>query len=192
MLSNISIVIICDRGEGSATNLVNNLSVHFTDIILIYNINNTDKIIEFNSKKIHFNNKNNSLNINLFCKNNWIFIISDKEILTTELISELSYIFYSNLQDRYKSYLFNIGLIIDNNYHHINRKARLFNNKYIEFDLDNITTLDNDFPQYLLNNNIITHMSYKSLQELRKKNIFENKLSTKIISKFKSIFQIII
>ena len=75
-----------------------------------------------------------------------------KESLPKELIDELSYIFYCKLQDRYKSYLFNIGSIVNDKYYNIETKGRLFNKDYIKFDFISFSTFKNNLPMYLLNN----------------------------------------
>lgn len=132
MLKNISLVVITDLGIDN-NNLLNDLLCYFSDILFVYN----------------------AANVNFLCKNKWIYVIHYQESLPTELMDELSYIFYYKLQDRYKSYLFNIGAIVNDNYEHIETKGRLFNKDYIKFDFINLSTVKNKLPMYLLNNYIL-------------------------------------
>ena len=138
MLKNISLVVITDLGIDNS-NFLNDLLCYFNDILFIYN----------------------SVNINLFCKNKWIYVMHYQESLPKELLDELSYIFYYKLQDRYKSYFFNIGSIVHDKYHYLETKGRLFNKDYIKFDFISLTTIKNNFPLYLLNNYILKNFSTK-------------------------------
>jgi glycosyltransferase involved in cell wall biosynthesis len=149
----ISAFIIAKNEESRISKAIQSLDGLADEIIVIDSgsSDNTVKISESLGARVVFNNWEGYVKQKAFgeslCKHDWILNIDADEELSEDLRDEISYIFNSNIQNRYKAYAIDIKILhrsdeVIRSYAPCNTVIRLYNKNFASFSGITSTTHD--------------------------------------------------